>query len=467
MGEEGVIDNAPLIDHYSSSGEVFVNESFRRTGNVWSAAAHIITGVIGAGVLSLSWSVAQLGWIAGPICILIFAATTFISTYLLSDCYRFQHPQHGSIRCSSYMDAVNLYLGEIKGKVCGVLVHVSLCGAACAYVITSATSIRAILKSNCYHKEGHEAPCEYGDAMYMLLFGLVQVIMSFIPDFHNMALLSVVAAIMSFSYSSIGLGLGITKVIENGRVMGSVTGIPASNIADKLWLVFQALGDIAFAYPFTCILLEIQDTLKSPPSENKTMKKASMIAIFITTFFYLCCACFGYAAFGNQTPGNLLTGFGFYEPYWLIDFANACIVLHLVGGYQIYSQPIYSAADKWCSRRYPNSGFVNNFFRLELPFLPAFQLNIFRICFRTGYVISTTGLAIMFPYFNQVLGVLGAIGFWPLTVYFPVEMYFLQNKVEAWSTKWILLRIFSFACFLITLVSLVGSLEGIISQKLS
>jgi hypothetical protein len=47
----------------------------------------------------------------------------------------------------------------------------------------------------------------------MMLFGLVQVIMSFIPDFHNMVLLSVVAAIMSFTYSSIGLGLSITKVV--------------------------------------------------------------------------------------------------------------------------------------------------------------------------------------------------------------------------------------------------------------
>ncbi|WJX65034.1 putative amino acid permease 7 [Trifolium repens] len=435
--------------------------------NVWSAVAHIITGVIGAGVLSLSWSVAQLGWIAGPLFILLFAATTYISTHLLSDCYIFHDPEQGSIRCSSYMDAVKLYLGAIRGKLCGVLVHVSLYGTTCAYVITSATSIRAILKSNCYHKEGHEAPCKYGDAMYMMLFGLVQVIMSFIPDFHNMVLLSVVAAIMSFTYSSIGLGLGITKVVENGRVMGSVTGVPTSNIADKLWLVFQALGDIAFAYPYTVILLEIQDTLESPPSENKTMKKASMIAILITTFFYLCCACFGYAAFGNQTPGNLLTGFGFYEPYWLIDFANACIVVHLVGGYQIYSQPIYSAADRWCSRKYPNSGFVNNFYRLKLPMLPAFQLNMLRICFRTAYVISTTGIAIMFPYFNQVLGVLGALGFWPLTIYFPVEMYFVQNKIESWSTKWTFLRIFSFVCFLVSVVSLVGSLEGIISEKLS
>lgn len=65
------------------------------------------------------------------------------------------------------------------------------------------------------------------------------------------------------------------------------------------------------------------------------MKKVSIMAACVTTFFYLCCGGFGYAAFGNSTPGNLLTGFGFYEPYWLVDFANACVVLHLVGGYQV------------------------------------------------------------------------------------------------------------------------------------
>lgn len=47
----------------------------------------------------------------------------------------------------------------------------------------------------------------------MLLFGLVQIFMSQIPNFHDMAWLSVVAAIMSFAYSTIGLGLGCAKVI--------------------------------------------------------------------------------------------------------------------------------------------------------------------------------------------------------------------------------------------------------------
>ena len=45
---------------------------------------------------------------------------------------------------------------------------------------------------------------------------------------------------------------------ENGTIQGSITGVPASSVANKLWLAFQALGDIAFAYPYAMILLEIQ-----------------------------------------------------------------------------------------------------------------------------------------------------------------------------------------------------------------
>ncbi|KAL5164568.1 putative amino acid permease 7 [Glycine soja] len=463
----------------------------KRTGNLQSAVAHIITAVIGSGVLSLAWSTSQLGWIGGPVALLCCAIVTYISSFLLSDCYRTPDPVTGK-RNYSYMDAVRVYLGYKRTCVAGFLQFLTLYGTSIAYVLTTATSLRdwlidvfwlllgpyklmkhaysfysAILRSNCYHKKGHEAPCKYGGNLYMALFGLVQIVMSFIPDLHNMAWVSVVAALMSFTYSFIGLGLGIATVIKNGRIMGSLTGIPTDKIADKFWLVFQALGDIAFAYPYSILLLEIQDTLESPPPENQTMKKASMVAIFITTFFYLCCGCFGYAAFGNDTPGNLLTGFGFFEPFWLIDLANACIILHLVGGYQIYSQPIYSTVDRWASRKFPNSGFVNNFYKVKLPLLPGFQLNLFRFCFRTTYVISTTGLAIFFPYFNQILGVLGAINFWPLAIYFPVEMYFVQNKIAAWSSKWIVLRTFSFACFLVTGMGLVGSLEGIMDVKTS
>lgn len=65
------------------------------------------------------------------------------------------------------------------------------------------------------------------------------------------------------------------------------------------------------------------------------MKKATTIAVSITSVFYLLCGSLGYAAFGKDAPGNFLTGFGFFEPYWLVDIANICIVVHLVGAYQV------------------------------------------------------------------------------------------------------------------------------------
>ena len=81
-------------------------------GTVRTAISHIITGVIGSGVLSLSWSVAQLGWIGGPLALLVFAVTILFSSCLLCNCYRTPDPEYGPHRNCSYNDAVYMTLGE-------------------------------------------------------------------------------------------------------------------------------------------------------------------------------------------------------------------------------------------------------------------------------------------------------------------------------------------------------------------
>jgi hypothetical protein len=154
-----------------------------------------------------------------------------------------------------------------------------------------------------------------------------------------------------------------------GIRIGTETHAGTVTSMQKLWRSLQALGAIAFADSFSIILIEIQvlqayifcklhnmmvvnfysniyriicanylrpqDTIRSPPAEHKTMKKATFFSIAITTVFYLLCGAMGYAAFGDDSPGNLLTGFGFYNPYWLLDIANVAIVVHLVGAYQV------------------------------------------------------------------------------------------------------------------------------------
>uniref|UniRef100_A0A7N0TZL5 Amino acid transporter transmembrane domain-containing protein n=2 Tax=Kalanchoe fedtschenkoi TaxID=63787 RepID=A0A7N0TZL5_KALFE len=458
---------SPLLDGEASSSwsEESDEPVVVRTGTVWTAMAHIITGVIGAGVLSLAWSVAQLGWIAGPLAILIFAAITVVAANLLIDCYRAPHPELGPKRNRSYMEAVRLLLGDKSAAVAALFMQESLYGAGVTYTITAANSIRAIQKSNCYHRQGHQAACSYGDGVSMLMFGALQIFVSQIPDFHSMEWLSVLSAVMSFTYAFIGLGFGLAKVIENGTIKGSLGGVSTSSTASKLFLAFQALGDMACAYPFSIIVLEIQDTLKSPPSQNKTMKKAAKFATLVTTFFYLCCGCFGYAAFGNATPGNMLTGFGFYEPYWLVDFANACIVLHLVGGYQVFAQPVFAFAERGMRKKFPNNSFINQVHTLKLPFLFPVQISVLRLCFRTLYVVSTTGVAMLFPYFNQVLGLLGGLNFWPLCIYFPIRMYTAQKKIQPWSSQWLALQVFSIFCFCVAAVAFIGSIEGVISAR--
>ena len=80
-------------------------------GTVWTASAHIITAVIGSGVLSLAWATAQLGWIAGPTVMFLFSFVTYYTSTLLAACYRSDDSVTGK-RNYTYMDAVRANLGK-------------------------------------------------------------------------------------------------------------------------------------------------------------------------------------------------------------------------------------------------------------------------------------------------------------------------------------------------------------------
>uniref|UniRef100_A0A804UL05 Amino acid transporter transmembrane domain-containing protein n=1 Tax=Zea mays TaxID=4577 RepID=A0A804UL05_MAIZE len=232
----------------------------RRSGTFWTASAHIITAVIGSGVLSLAWAIAQLGWVAGPAAMLLFAFVTYYTAALLAECYRTGHPETGK-RNYTYMDAVRSNLGGVKVVFCGVIQYANLVGVAIGYTIASAISMKAVRRAGCFHAHGHADPCKSSSTPYMVLFGGVQILFSQIPDFDQIWWLSIVAAVMSFTYSSIGLSLGIAQTVSNGGFKGSLTGISIGagvTSTQKIWHTLQAFGDIAFAYSFSNILIEIQ-----------------------------------------------------------------------------------------------------------------------------------------------------------------------------------------------------------------
>lgn len=73
---------------------------------------------------------------------------------------------------------------------------------------------RAILKSNCFHWRGHDADCTQNTGSYIIGFGVVQIIFSQLPNFHELWWLSVIAAVMSFSYATIAVGLALGQAIS-------------------------------------------------------------------------------------------------------------------------------------------------------------------------------------------------------------------------------------------------------------
>ncbi|XP_068647918.1 amino acid permease 3-like [Aristolochia californica] len=470
-GESGVVVNFQQVGNvaidvqpqYEASKCFDDDGRLKRTGNFWTASAHIITAVIGSGVLSLAWAIAQLGWIAGPVSMLLFSLVTYYTSTLLAECYRAGDPVTGK-RSYSYMDAVRNNLGGIKVKFCGFIQYLNLFGVAIGYTIAASISMMAIKRSNCFHESDGKNPCQMSSNLFMIGFGIAEIFLSQIPDFDQLWWLSIVAAIMSFTYSSIGLALGIAKVAETGTFRGSLTGISVGSVsqAEKIWGSFQAFGDIAFAYSFSNILIEIQDTVKSPPSEAKTMKKATLFSVSVTTLFYMLCGCMGYAAFGDAAPSNLLTGFGFFNPYWLLDIANAAIVVHLVGAYQVFVQPLFAFIENWAAATWPKSSFITKEIRVPIPCYKPYNLSLFRLVWRSAFVVVTTVISMLLPFFNDVVGILGALGFWPLTVYFPVELYIAQKKIPKWSTRWVCLQILSLTCLIISICAAAGSIAGVV-----
>ncbi|XP_021819476.1 amino acid permease 6-like isoform X1 [Prunus avium] len=401
----------------------------------------------------------QLGWVAG-ICTMLFCSLAALyAATLLADCYRFPDPVTGN-RNYSYMEAVKANLGgTIFYKFCGWMVYLNLATIGVGFTITTAKSMVAIQKSHCHRKSGGDAPCMFSNIPHVVAFGIVEILLSQLSNFHKISWLSKLAAITSFGYAFIGIGLSLSKIITGHGGKPTVAGVDLSS-SEKIWRMFVAAGDIAFACSYALVLFDIQDTLKSSPPENKVMKKAVSIGGLVMIIVFLMCGSLGYAAFGDKTPENLLAGFGDDMAFWLVDMANVFIVVHIVGAYQILCQPVFRIVEILARRRWKRSKFINRETPVRIGKM-SFNINMFRLSWRTAYGVVVTFVAIALPFFSDMLALLGAIGYWPLIIYIPLEMHIEQKKIGKLTIRWFGLHLLSFLCLLLSLAAASGAIHGI------
>jgi len=130
---------------------------------------------------------------------------------------------------------------------------------------------------------------------------------------------------------------------------------------------------------------------------------------------------------------------------------------------QVMGQPFFRIVEMGANMVWPHSDFINK----EYPFMMGnvmVRFNLFRLVWRTIFVILATILAMIMPFFSEVLSLLGAIGFGPLVVFLPIQMHIAQKQIRKLSLRWCCLQFISFLGFIISASAVIGSIHGIIQD---
>jgi amino acid permease len=183
-------------------------------------------------------------------------------------------------------------------------------------------------------------------SLFIVIFGSAHFLLSQLPNFNSISLISLAAAVMSLTYSTIAWVASVHHATTRGAGAVVDYSMTASTSAGRTFNFLNALGDVAFAYAGHNVVLEIQATIPSTPDKpsKKPMWKGVIVAYIVVAICYLPVAFVGYYAFGNAVDDNILITLE--KPRWLIAAANMFVVVHVIGSYQARATYIHTPIDR-------------------------------------------------------------------------------------------------------------------------
>jgi amino acid permease len=199
-------------------------------------------------------------------------------------------------------------------------------GVNIVYMVTGGKSLKKLHDVIC------DGKCKNIKTTYfIMIFSSVHFVLSQLPNLDSISGISLAAAVMSLSYSTIAWGAAVDK----GRVADVDYSVRATTTPGKVFDFFAGLGDVAFAFAGHNVVLEIQATIPSTPENpsKKPMWKGVIVAYIVVALCYFPVALVGYWAFGRTVDDNILITLS--KPRWLIAMANMMVVIHVIGSYQV------------------------------------------------------------------------------------------------------------------------------------
>lgn len=374
------------------------------------AAFHTITAVVGVGVLGLPYSFSYLGWVGGVFALVATLAASLYTAYLLSAL----HEEPDGTRHNRYVDLGRAILGDAWAKwLITPLQYSVMIGLAVAYLVTAGQSFQAVHNGRCNGHTENAANsdvdnCKRALTGWIILFGGIQLLLSQVKDFHSLWWVSLLGAAMSVMYSMIAFVASAVKG-HSGVSFDKRSG----SAVDRTFGTFNSFGTIMFAFGGQIVMPEIQATLAVPPPAVESMMKGIYFAYVIVTLAYFPVATAGYAAYGNQVNADVLLSVS--RPAGLIAAANFMVVIHIAASYQIFAQPVFENVETFVTER---------------QLWPSNKPWLMRAVVRSLYVALTTFVAICLPFFADLMGLIGAAGFTPMTFILPCVFWIKARQPQ-------------------------------------
>ncbi|XP_016458934.1 putative GABA transporter 2 [Nicotiana tabacum] len=406
-------DPFPEIRRANDAGAAFVLES---KGEWWHAGFHLTTAIVGPTVLTLPYAFRGLGWGLGFFCLTVMGLVTFYSYYLMS--LVLEHCEKSGRRHIRFRELAADVLGSgwmfyfvvlIQTAVnTGISIGAILLAGECIQIMYSELSPHGPLKL--YH--------------FIAMVTVVMIFLSQFPSFHSLRHINLVSLFLSLGYTFLVVGACINAGKSKNAPPRDYS-LEASQLS-RVFSAFTSLSIIAAIFG-NGILPEIQATL-APPATGKMLKGLMLCYSVILVTFYSASVS-GYWVFGNKANSNILKSLMPDEgpslaPTWVLGLAVVFILLQLFAIGLVYSQVAYEIMEK-------KSADANKAVFSPRNLIP-------RIILRTLYMALCGFFAAMLPFFGDINGVVGAIGFIPLDFVLPMLLYNMTFKPKKSSvTFWI------------------------------
>ncbi|KAB2000861.1 hypothetical protein ES319_D12G260300v1 [Gossypium barbadense] len=381
----------------SDAGAVFVLES---KGKWWHAGFHLTTAIVGPTILTLPYAFRGLGWILGFFCLTVMGCVTFYSYYLMS--LVLEHCEKAGRRHIRFRELAADVLGSgwmfyfvifIQTAInTGVGIGAILLAGECLQIMYSNLSPSGSLKL-------YE---------FIAMVTVVMIALSQIPTFHSLRHLNFASLVPSLGYTFLVVGACIHAGLSKNAPHKDYS--LESSSSSRVFSAFTSISIIVRLYM-------IQATL-APPATGKMFKGLLMCYSVILVTFYSASVS-GFWAFGNKSNSNILKSLmpddgPSLAPTIVIGLAVIFVLLQLLAIGLVYSQVAYEIMEK-------QSADVNQGMFSKRNLIP-------RLILRTLYVILCGFMAAMLPFFGDINGVIGAIGFIPLDFVLPMLLYNMTYK---------------------------------------